>query len=387
VSAGGRQHFVSNVLALAYREAAAMRHDKPFLAVVTVQPLMMILLFGFALSNEPDNAPWAVLDRSATSVSRRLVQEIGTTGYFLAPSKVASYAEGHALLERGSVAAMLVIPRDFQRDAERGQPQVQVLLDGADPLTAARIGGSIAQVAGAFDPRGRAPPPRLAAGAAPAAHAANGPIELRARFWFNPTLRDRDFFLAALAGMLLTNLCFSASSLGLVGERESGTYEGTLSLPTTPLEIVLGKLLPYVVMSYFVLALSILASGIAFGLWPRGSWLGLLLLTLPFVLASLCVGVLISAVVRSSAQAVFLTVFIIMPSFVLSGVMFSHELMPTGVREIGYILPLRWYQIGLRRLVLRGAGVEDVIVPFLALTALFAVLLALVSWRMKPRLG
>jgi ABC-2 type transport system permease protein len=282
---------------------------------------------------------------------------------------------------------MLVIPRDFRREAEQGQPRIQVLLDGADPLTAARLGATIAQVAGAFDPRGRAAPGRLASGAAAAARAASGPVELRARFWFNPTLRDRDFFLAALAGMLLTNLCFSASSLGLVGERESGTYEGTLALPTTPLEIVLGKLLPYVGMSYLVLGIAILGSGIGFGLWPRGSWLALLLLTLPFVLASLCVGVLTSALVRTSAQAVFLTVFIIMPSMVLSGVMFSHELMPTGVREVGILIPLRWYQIGLRRVVLRGAGVEDVIVPFLAMTALFAALLALVRWRMKPRLG
>jgi ABC-2 type transport system permease protein len=140
-------------------------------------------------------------------------------------------------------------------------------------------------------------------------------------------------------------------------------------------------------ISYVVLGLAVLGAGLGFGIWPLGSWLALLALTLPFVLASLCVGVLISALVRSSAQAVFLTVFIILPSVVLSGVMFSHQLMPTGVREVGILLPLRWYQIGLRRVILRGAGFDDVIVPFLATTALFAALLALVRWRMKPRLG
>jgi ABC-2 type transport system permease protein len=172
-----------------------------------------------------------------------------------------------------------------------------------------------------------------------------------------------------------------------VGERESGTYEATLALPTSPLEIVLGKLLPYLGMSYLVLGIATVGAGLLFGVWPRGSVPALLVLTLPFVLASLSVGVLISALVRSSAQAVFLSVFIILPSFVLSGVMFPYELMPEGVRAVGGALPLRWYQIGLRRLVLRGADLADVWIPIAALAALFAVLLALIRWRMSPRLG
>ena len=196
----------------------------------------MLLLFGGALSNEPANVPWAVLDQQpdaglAPAASRRSQ----STGYFLAPRAVASQAEGEALLRRGTALAFVVIPADFRRDALRGGPEVQLLLDGADPLNAARVGGIIRSVAARFDPtraarRARSPPPRA------------GALDLRGRFWFNATLRDRDFFLATLAGMLLTNLCLSITSLGLVAERESGTYEQTLSLPTSPLEIVLGKL-------------------------------------------------------------------------------------------------------------------------------------------------
>jgi ABC-2 type transport system permease protein len=384
------RRFAANVLAMAYREATVMRHDKAFIGVVVAQPVMMLLLFGLALSNEPANVTWAVLDQSRSAASRRLVEEIRTTGYFLAPTAVASQAEGRALLERGDAVAFVVIPRDFTRNLLRGDPSVQVLLDGADPLSAARVGGYVAMVARGFGASGREPPARRKGGGATAAlapRAMAGPVELAGRFWFNATLRDRDFFLAALAGMLLTNLCFSASSLGLVGERESGTYEATLALPTSPLEIVLGKLLPYVAVCYGVWGIATLGAGLGFGVWPTGSWIALLVLTLPFVLASLAVGVLVSALVRTSAQAVFLTVFIILPSFVLSGVMFPYQLMPDGVRQIGGILPLRWYQIGLRRLVLRGADLGDVWVPLLALTALFAGLLALIRWRLKPRLG
>jgi ABC-2 type transport system permease protein len=350
------------------------------MAVVTVQPLVMLMLFGGALSNEPANVPWAVLDQSRSEVSRRLVSDVQSTGYFREPLAVASQAEGEDLLRRGSALAFLVIPRDFRRDALRGGPEVQVLLDGADPLNAARVGGILRSVAARFDPNARG---SLRAQPAPQI----GPLDLRGRFWFNSTLRDRDFFLAALAGMLLTNLCLSVTSLGRVTERENGTYEQTLSLPTSPLEIVLGKLLPYVAVSYGVLAFAVVGAGVIFGVWPAGSWLAMIVLTLPFVLASLAIGVLTSSLAKSSAQAVFITVFFILPSFVLSGVMLPYQLMPDGVRQLGALLPLRWYQIGLRRVVSRGGGIEDILVPVLALTAIFAALLLLIRWRLKPRLG
>lgn len=374
---------LSNVLALAYREATVIRHDKTFLAMVTIQPIMMLLLFGFALSNDPHNVPWAVLDRSQTAVSRRLVAEIEATGRFLPPSRPISYEEGRALLRRGDALVLLVIPPGFRRETERGSPEVQLLVDGAEPLSAARVSGIVRQAAGHLEGRGGLP----ARGDTSPSLRSAGAVDLRPRFWFNATLEDREFFLAALAGMLLTNLCLSATSLGLVAERESGTFEQTLSLPTRSLEIVLGKLLPYVAMSYAVLGIAILGAGLLIGLWPRGSWLGLVLLTLPFVFASLAIGVLVSSLARTSAQAVFLTTFFILPSMVLSGVMFPYQLMPDGVRHLGFVMPLRWYQMGLRRLVARGGDVGDVIGPMLALWAIFGVLLLLIRWRLKPRLA
>ncbi len=376
---GRAGRFVSNILAVAYRESLVLRHDQGFLATVISQPVVMLLLFGLALSYTPANVPWAVLDRSATGPSRRLIEDIRTTGYFLHPVTVRSYAEGRARLQRGEALALLVVPSEFDRDLARGRPRVQLLVDGSDPITAARLLAYVTQVAAGFD-AGRAPPVRTGAGHAPA-------HDVRQRFWFNPTLSDSRFFLAILAGMLLTNTCLSISALNIVGERESGTFEQTLSLPISTSEIVLGKLLPLVVVSYFLLGVAVLGAGIGFGLWPRGSWLGLLVVTLPFVLASLSIGVFVSALATTSAQAVFITVFFIMPSFVLSGVMFPYELMPPAVRLLGSVLPLRWYQIALRRLVSRGADLGDVVGPCLALLAIFAVLLAAIRWRLKPRLG
>jgi ABC-2 type transport system permease protein len=382
--AGGGPRFWSNVLAVAYREAAVLRHDRAFLSLVAIQPLMMLTLFGFVLSNEPANVPWAVWDQNQTAVSRRLVRDIEATGYFLAPRAVEGYDAGRTLLREGKILAFLVIPKRLRRDIERGRPRVQLLVDGSDPLSAARVAGYVGEVAAVFEAGGApAQRPRGTVAATPA----GARIDVRQRFWFNPTLADNVFFLGALAAMLLTNFCLSATSLGLVGERESGTYEHMLSLPTTALEIVLGKLLPHVLVGFGLLVYATLATGLVFGIWPAGSFVTLALVTLPFVLASLSIGVYVSTLARTSAQAVFITVFFIMPSFVLSGVMFPYQLMPDGVRHVGYLFPLRWYQIAARRIVARGAGLDDVLVPAAALLVIFAALLVGIRRRMKPRLG
>jgi ABC-2 type transport system permease protein len=187
--------------------------------------------------------------------------------------------------------------------------------------------------------------------------------------------------------MTLTNFCLSATGQGLVGEKEQGTYEQVLSLPTTAVEIVLGKLLPHVVLGYALMVLAIVAPGLMLGFWPKGSWLALFVVTAPFLLASLAIGVFVSTLAKNSAQAVFITVFFIMPSFVLSGVLLPYQLMPDVVRHIGGMFPLRWYQIALRRITERGAGIPEIIGPMLVLFLLFFALLTAIRWRMKPRLG
>ena len=238
--------FWSNVRAVPYREAQILRHDRAIVFSLLFQPVLLLAIFGGVLSNKPSNVPWAVLDRSDTTVSRKLVADVRSMGYFLAPVAVTSTTEGRDRLHEGESLALLVIPDTFARDVERGGAEVQLLLDGSDPLSSARVAGYIALAVASFDPRAtltRADP----------ALRTPGPVAIRQRFQFNPTLRDRDFFLAAIAGMLLTNVCFSATSLGFVGEREGGTYEQMLSLPVTSLEIVIGKLLPHLAIAYALL--------------------------------------------------------------------------------------------------------------------------------------
>ncbi len=377
---------LSNVLAIAYKETALLRHDRTVVQNVVMQPIIMLFVFGFALSTKPQLVPWAVLDRSESAASRRLVAEIDASGYFVPPVYVTGYGQGRALLKRGRAVALVVIPKSFRRDIERSRPAVQLLLDGTDPLTAARVGAYVTQIASSS--RLRAAPRDRAAGVETSSAAVPGaPIDIRQEFRFNPTLRDRDFYLSAMTGFLLTNLCLAAASLGLVAERENGTYEQLLAQPTRPIEVVLGKLLPSVAMGYAALVMAIVGSGLAFDFWPKGSTILLAAVTLPFMLATLSIGVFVSALARTSAQAVFIAVFFIMPSFVLSGSMLPYELMPHGVREVGGFFPLRWYQIAARRIIERGADLSEVAIPAAALLLIFFGMLAAIRWRMKPRLG
>jgi ABC-2 type transport system permease protein len=250
---------LSNILAVAYREVVVLRHDKGFLTTVMAQPVILLLLYSYGISYTPANVPWAVLDRSDSVASRRLVADIRTTGYFKAPVAVTSYDEGRGMLRSGAVLALLVVPHDFSRDLRGAAPRSAP--GGRHRSDRRPRAQYVSQVASRFD-AGRAPPARET----DPARRTGGPIDVRQRFWFNATLADRDFFLAILAGMLLSNICLSGVSLGIVGERESGTFEQTLSLPISPLQIVMGKLLPLVAVGYGLLGFTILGSGVLFGL-------------------------------------------------------------------------------------------------------------------------
>ena len=381
------RRFLSNVLAIAYKEASLLRHDATVRQNALIQPIMLVLVMGFGLRFAPRDVPWGVLDRSESAASRQLVGDVQSSGYFLPVRRLASYEEAHELLKRGRIVAALVIPDDFRRAIGVGRPTVQVLLDGTDPLTAARIGGYITQIAARFR-LDDVPVDRARIGQAESSGPGRAPpIELREEFRYNATLRDLNFYLSALTGFLLTNICLSGASLALVAEKENGTYEQMLAQPATPLQIILGKLLPNVGISYVALTMGMIGSGLIFDYWPQGNVLLFAAATLPFILATLAIGTFVSALARNSAQAIFIAVFFIMPSFVLSGSMLPYALMPHGVREVGALFPLRWYQILSRRIIERGAGPSEIMVPLLVLITLFLTVLIGIRWRMKPRLG
>jgi ABC-2 type transport system permease protein len=257
----------------------------------------------------------------------------------------------------------------------RGEPAyAQLLLNGADPLVASRAGSYITQVAARLLPYG---PPAVSSQAF--ADAVGGArIELRKRFWYNPTLSDRFYFLSALPAILMTQICIALSSIAMVMEKEQGTMEQLLASPVNTIEIILGKTTPYVVLSYTLLIGVVLAEIFVFGMPFRGNLLSLCVATLPFILVTSAIGLLFSAISTSLLQAVFIGFFFILFSVNLSDYFYPTQTMPDVIRLSSYLFPMKYEVAILRGIGVRGATLAEMWFPIGACLVYFAVMLAVV---------
>jgi ABC-2 type transport system permease protein len=365
---------LATVLAVASKEWKVLWRDHTIVAALALQPMILTAIFGYAVRSEVRDAHWMVYDADRTATSRRLVDELVATRKLAPPRAVASFAETERSLRQGDGAVALVIPRDFTRALLRGErAQVQLLLNGADPLVALRLSAVVREVASRFRPD--AGTRRAAETGHPSGAAA---IDLRRTIRFNPSLADLVFFVPTIPAIFFTQLFFGLACFSIVGERERGTYEHLLALPLEPVAVLIGKLLPYLALAYVWMLTYYAAAAIVFGVPVRGS-VGLLLgATLVFLLASYAIAVLFSAVARNTHQAVYLTVFSVLPSTVISGFMVPTATMPRAIQIAALGLPATHYVTILRAVVVRGARGADVAVPLAAMTAILVVVVACV---------
>jgi len=288
------------------------------------------------------------------------------------PRAVTSYATTERFLRQGEAAVGLVIPHDFARALVRGEPApAQLLLNGTDPLVALRLAAAVREVAARFRVDAAVPYGDAAR------HLAGEPsIELHRTMRFNPALADRVFFVPTIPVIFLTQIFFGLACFSIVGERERGTYEHLLALPLQPLAVLIGKFLPYIVVAYTWLLAYYAAAAVVFGVAVHGSVALLLLATLVFVLTSYAIAVLFSTVARNTHQAVYLTVFSVLPSTVISGFLVPTSTMPRAIQIAALGLPATHYVTILRAIVVRGAHLADVATPLVAMTAIFAIVVA-----------
>jgi ABC-2 type transport system permease protein len=358
---------LATILAVASKEWKVLWRDHTIVAALVLQPLILTVIFGYAVRSEVHDAHWVVYDADRTATSRRLVDELVATRKLTPPQAVTSYAATERLLRDGDGAVALVIPQDFTRTLVRGErAPVQLLLNGADPLVALRLSAVVREVASRFRPDtddARQPP-------------GDPPIELRRTIRFNPTLADLVFFVPTIPAIFFTQLFFGLACFSIVGERERGTYEHLLALPVGPVAVLIGKVLPYFVVAYVWMLMYYFAADVVFGVAVRGSAGLLLFATLVFLLTSYAIAVLFSTVARNTHQAVYLTVFSVLPSTVISGFMVPTSTMPRAIQIAALGLPATHYVTILRAVVVRGAHVADVAVPLLVMTAILAIVVA-----------
>lgn len=324
-----------------------MRRDRGTLGMMIGIPAIQLMMFGYAIQTEVRHLPTVVLDQSQSPESRRFIQAMLNTGNFDLGGTVRDRGELAALIERGAARAAIVIPPDFQRDVKRGRTAVaQIIVDAADPLaSSAAISG--ASLAGAI--RSQA----LAAQAG-----ATAAIQVRVRPWYNPTSRSAVYIVPGIIGVLLSVTMIVIASIALVRERERGTLEQLVVTPIGKTSLMLGKILPFLLVGYVQITVILLLGRLLFDVPIRGNVVTLYLIALPFVVASLGVGLFISTVVSTQAQAMQLGFLFLLPNILLSGFMFPREAMPAPAQWLGAALPLTYFLEVMRGILLKGTGWE-----------------------------
>lgn len=339
---------VARTWAVFIKEFQQMLRDRLTFAMAVGVPVMQLILFGYAINTDPKGLPTAIVSADAGPMARSLVTALQNTGYFKVVSQGTSQREADELLAEGDVQFMIVIPPDFSRDVVRGEkPAVLVAVDATDPSASGNAIAALGQMGSlalAHDLKG---PLRHLNPSAP-------PFELRIHRRYNPEGLSRYNIVPGLIGTILTMTMVMLTSLAMTRERERGTMENLLATPVRPFEVMVGKILPYVVMGYVQLGVILGAAYLLFQVPMLGSFALLMAMIGVFIVANLAVGFTFSTIARNQLQAMQMTFFFFLPSMLLSGFMFPFRGMPEWAQTIGEVLPLTHFLRIVRGIMLKG---------------------------------
>lgn len=366
--------------AMARKEWLQLRRDPRSMALAFLMPVLLLLFFGYAITWDVREIRIAVLDLDHTPQSRALAEAFEASGYFRVAAWPASQREADALLQKQRVSAVLSVPAGHARNLGRPMPApVQLLLDGSDANTAtialAYADAIVTRHSQDVMPQGR---PR---------QGLQLPVRAESRVWYNPTLESRNMIVPGLVAVIMSIIAALLTALTIAREWERGTMEQLASTPVHRLEVVIGKLLPYLGIGAFNVAFITLAGILVFGVPFRGSVLLLGVMTLLFLMGALGLGMFISAVMKSQVLATQVAmVATYLPALLLSGFLFDIASMPAVLRAVTYIVPAKYYIIVTRGVFLKGTGLEALWLPGLGMLLFAAVGIGLATVAFRKRL-
>ncbi len=369
--------------ALMTKEFIHMRRDPRTLFSIFMMPLMQLFLLGYAANSDVRNVSTAVFDQDQTQASRELLDAYRATDYFGIDHVANSENEIVQLIDSGAVKVGIIIPPNYAKDIEAGRSvDVAVLIDGSDPTIASSSLSAATFVAQAqttnvrfMQVTGRV----VSAAAAP-------PVQVSTRVLYNPDLLSSYNMIPALIGMILTFSTMTLTSFAIVREREQGTIEQLIVTPIRNWELMIAKIAPYLMVSMVEVVLVLVVGSLWFGVPVRGSVVLLFALTLLFILPNLGIGLLISTVATNQMQAQMMAMPIVMPSMFLSGFFFPIAAMPLFLQLVSRVIPLTYFLIIVRSLVVKGVGLEYLIPEVVALSVFSIVLVALAIRRFHKSL-
>lgn len=345
---------MQRLLAVLGKEFIQMRRDRLTFAMMVGIPIMQLLLFGFAINTDPKHLPTALVSTESSEFSRRLISAMDNSDYFDLKPGPPTIEAARNLLERGDVLFLLRVPANFSHDLVRGKrPQLLIEIDATDPVAS---GNAITALSALVDQSLVSELQGPLAGLA----AKPGPIELRIQRRYNPEGLTQFNIVPGLMGVILTMTLIMQTGLAIARERERGTMENLLAMPVRPIEIMIGKLVPYILVAYIQVAVILVVAHFVFAVPILGSVPLLLLCVLAFVVANLAVGLLFSTLARNQMQAMQMTFFFFLPSILLSGFMFPFRGMPGWAQNIGEVLPLTHFLRIVRGILLKVNGPAEV---------------------------
>jgi ABC-2 type transport system permease protein len=360
--------------ALLVKEIIQMRRDRMTFAMMLGVPLMQLVLFGFAINNDPKDLPAALVAPTQDRYTRAIVTALQLTGYYRFDHAGVTATEAEDMIERGTVAFVVTIPSDFGRRVERGdRPQILIEADATDPAVASGAISTLGTVAreALLHEQGAEPD---------ADEQARRQLEIVVHRRYNPEGITQYNIVPGLLGVILQLTMVVMTSMALTRESERGTMENLLAMPATPLEIMLGKVMPYLGVGAVQVVVVLVAASLLFGIPFVGALWLLLLGIFFFVLALVLLGYTISTLARTQMQAMQLTFFFFLPSLLLSGFMFPFRGMPGWAQALGEFFPLTHFLRMVRAVMLKGADLGAVQIPLLALAA-FVLLYATLALR------
>lgn len=373
------------LFALIRKEFIQIVRDPRTLALTFVIPVVMLLLLGYAATNDVRNVPLAVFDQDRSAASRALLRAYQAADYFKLALEVDNEAQLRFLIDSNKARAGIIIPPDYGRKLAGGQTaQVAFVIDGSDPTVAATALAAATLIGQSQSTRLAVE--RLAMIAPAAAGGMRATVEVRTQVWYNPGLVSAHYMVPGLIGMILQFLTTILTATSIVRERERGTIEQLIVTPLRSWELVVGKLAPYVLIAFFD-TLEILAAGVLLFKVPINGDLGLLLaLCALFLVTTLGIGLLISTVANTQQEAMLTTMMTVLPSIFLSGFFFPLAAMPWFLQIVSYAVPLRYFLIIARGIVLKGVGVSALLPEILALSLFALVVMAAAAIRFRKRL-
>jgi len=365
------------------KEFLHILRDRASLVMAVAMPIGMLLLFGYAVNTDIEHLSTVVWDQSQTADSRDFITSVRNTQYLDPDKFTEGYKQIADYLDSGKARVAIIIPPNYGKDLQGNvQANVQVLVDGSDP-TVARAAMSAVQMLGLNKSLQLQNDRLVAMGTV---GSMGTPLNIETRVWYNPDMKSLVFNIPALIGLILQNVIAMLTSFSIVREKERGTMEQLVVTPIRSLELLMGKLLPFVFIGFVSLSL-ILATGIFwFGVVPIGSIPLLVLLSTIFLFTILAIGLLISSVAKTQLQAMQMTFILILPSILLSGFIFPRETMPKLLQILGGLLPLTYFLEIVRGIFLKGVGIQYLWQDTLTLCVFAILLLAIAAIKFKKNL-